>query len=476
MNKHGFVYTVKRGVALAWLLCVALVVVSCQSEDTTSLIPSNSKALMSVDIMQSGLENMVVKMLPSIDGVDYSTPVYGFIDAGGMFGVAVALDDAERVEGALQQLQKEGKCGKIEQKFDAKWTLLKSGFLLGLKDNRMLIMGPVVASDKESLRVYMKQCFERKSDESIVGTPLFDKLSELKGGVAVVTPLSMIPSYGKVPFRLLLPTDVKSEDVLLSAVLTNGADGMQIEGTLLGSSATTQQKLDKAVQSKITDALLDDDIYHAENAFYLITGQEGKALVEALKSDKDLRLKLTGLNLNIDADMMMRAINGNVRLSATLTEGTPSFNLLGVLENTDFLKDVSYWKTSLTDGAKLVDEGPNAYCLSGGGMQLHFGVEKTADGKSLLYARTKTEGAEQTDVDVLSGGMKAAQKKYNKDAIVGTKLFAYLNVANLLQGLDDGEKLPIVSDLLGNVGAVTISSKTGTDVSIQFWNNVAETK
>jgi hypothetical protein len=164
MNRHEFVRTLKEGVVVVWLLCVAVMVTSCQSEDTTSLIPANSKALMSVDVMQNGLEKMVSKLLPSIEGVDYSTPVYGFIDANGMFGVAVALDDEEQVESTLQRLCKEGKCGRIEQKFDARWTLLKSGFLLGMKDDRMLIMGPVVAADKESLRVYMKQCLKRGSD------------------------------------------------------------------------------------------------------------------------------------------------------------------------------------------------------------------------------------------------------------------------------------------------------------------------
>lgn len=474
MNRHEFVRTLKEGVVVVWLLCVALMVTSCQSEDTTSLIPANSKALMSVDVMQNGLEKMVSKLLPSIEGVDYSTPVYGFIDANGMFGVAVALDDEEQVESTLQRLCKEGKCGRIEQKFDARWTLLKSGFLLGMKDGRMLIMGPVVAADKESLRVYMKQCFERKSDESIVGTPLFDKLSALKGGVTVVTPLSMIPSYGKVPFRFLLPTDVKSEDVLLSAVLTNEAGGMKIEGMLTSNSPTIQQKLDKTPQGKITAPLLSNDIYSPENAFCLVTNQEGPSLVEALKSDKDLRLKLTGLNLNIDADMMLRAIRGNVQLAVTVNGGTPAFNFLGVLENSDFLKDVSYWKTSLTDGARLTDEGTNAYCLSGGNMQLHFGVETTADGEQRLYARSNTTGEGQAGDGALSPGVKAAQAKYNKETIVGSKLFAYLNVANLLQGLADGEKLPVVSDLFGNVGAVTIRSKNGTDVSIEFWNN--ETK
>lgn len=477
MNKHKIGCTIKRVCAAVRLLCVLLMVASCSSEDTTSLIPSNSRALMSVDIMQSGVEKMVTKMLPSIDGVDYATPVYGFVDANGMFGVAVALDDAERVESSLLKLQKEGKCGKIEQKFDAKWTLLKSGFLVGMKEQRMLIMGPVVAADKESLRVCMKQCFERKAEDGIVGTPLFDKLSSLKGGVAVVTPLSMIPSYGKVPFRLLLPAEVKSEDVLLSAVLTNDADGMTIAGTLSSNSPTVQQKLDNPSTQKITNDLLDTDLYTPENVFYILTNQKGSALVDALKSDKDLRLKLTGLNLNIDADMMMRAIQGNVLLTAAVHKGTPAFSFTGVLENSDFLKDVPYWKTSLTDGARLTDEGVNAYCLSGANMQLHFGVQNTPSGEQLLYARSTTHGAEETVANLTpSPGEKAAQARYTKEKLVGTKLFAYLNVANLLQGMGDGEKLPVISDLLGGIGAVTIASQDGTDVTIKFWNNETETK
>jgi hypothetical protein len=463
--------------AAVWLLCVTLMVASCQSEDTTSLIPSNSRALMAVDVMQSGVEKMVTKMLPSIDGVDYSTPVYGFVDANGMFGVAVALDDAERVEGTLQKLQKEGKCGKMEQKFDAKWTLLKSGFLVGMKEQRMLIMGPVVAADKESLRVYMKQCFERKEEESIVGTPLFDKLSALKGGVTVVTPLSMIPSYGKVPFRLLLPAEVKSEDVLLSAVLTSGAEGMTIEGTLSSNSETVQQKLDNPGAEKITNDLMDGALYARGNAFFVLTNQKGSALLDALKSDKDLRLKLTGLNLNIDADMMLRAIRGNVALSVAVNGGTSSFSFLGVLENSEFLKDVSYWKTSLSDGVRLTDEGTNAYCLSGANMQLHFGVQEGSDGEKVLFARSKTDGAaEVAGEGVLSPGVKAAQARYTREKLVGSKLFAYMDVANILQGMGEGEKLPVVSDLPGGIGAVTIASQNGSDVTIKFWNNESETK
>ena len=51
-----------------------------------------------------------------------------------------------------------------------------------------------------------------------------------------------------------------------------------------------------------------------------------------------------------------------------------NLSMTAKLGNSDWLKDVGYWKKSCPSGCRIDDAGTNAYCYKGGNTNFYFGV------------------------------------------------------------------------------------------------------
>ena len=84
----------------------------------------------------------------------------------------------------------------------------------------------------------------------------------------------------------------------------------------------------------------------------------------------------------IRRDVLFHHIDGDALVvMPRLGTDTLKLRMCAMLKSKDFLNDVDYWKKSCPAGSKIVDQGKDAYCYVGGGMEYHFGVS----GNMLFY-------------------------------------------------------------------------------------------
>ena len=74
-------------------------------------------------------------------------------------------------------------------------------------------------------------------------------------------------------------------------------------------------------------------------------------------------------------DNIVRSMDGGLVIGV-FGYGQDKMNLsmTAKLGNSDWLKDVGYWKKSCPSGCRIDDAGTNAYCYKGGNTNFYFGV------------------------------------------------------------------------------------------------------
>jgi hypothetical protein len=108
----------------------------------------------------------------------------------------------------------------------------------------------------------------------------------------------------------------------------------------------------------------------------------GSNYINVLRSDKGLRAVLAGLNAAVDADNMIKSIDGDAAIVIKSMKGDKmDYSFAAKVKSDAFLDDVGYWKKSLPSGATLTDFGKDCYHLSTGDWNIFFGVRSN----SVLY-------------------------------------------------------------------------------------------
>ena len=115
---------------------------------------------------------------------------------------------------------------------------------------------------------------------------------------------------------------------------------------------------------------------------WLMCNVQGSTLIEFLRKNPDLRTALLGMNMMVDADQMLTAVDGDVMLELTDVtfllgwSRTPSLRLLAELKDMDFLQQKDYWLKSAAaqSGYRLTESSPQDFCLMANGYSAWFGA------------------------------------------------------------------------------------------------------
>ena len=127
---------------LILLLMAGIAFSSCSGDSYINAIPSDVTAIMSVNTPKSFID---------YKGVDLGSDLYLFEDADGNLGACASLNDADALEKYFDEQSAKGVCEKVQEKRGFRFTLLGNGFLAGFSDNALLLMGPLVQSDKAEM-------------------------------------------------------------------------------------------------------------------------------------------------------------------------------------------------------------------------------------------------------------------------------------------------------------------------------------
>ena len=164
-------------------------------------------------------------------------------------------------------------------------------------------------------------------------------------------------------------------------------------------------------------------------------------LLELLRSQPQLRTALLGLNMAVDVDMMLKAIDGDISIVVPkLDLKNPDVLLMATLSNTEFLGNADDWDN-------VTKISPSDFIAAYEGTQTYFGVKN-----GLLYVATSQQMASQAALQTV-GAMDIPSGKF---------LYASLNAGQIIKSYPGLTMMlsvmPQVRDAVEAIDGVTISA------------------
>lgn len=437
---------------------------SCSGSDYINVIPSGSQAVVSFDMvglsksakLSDSKKSEALKALLHIDdpsecGIDISRKVYLFESPDGSLGLVAKVGDDGDMEDYFNKIAGNGICTKVTKEKGFHWTVLHGSWIVGFSSEAVLVMGPAVGGAQQELRRTMAQYLDEDEDESVKGTPLFDKLDGLQGDVTMVASTAALPEKFVVPFRLGAPQDADPEDVMIAASMQMTDKCLNIEGTTFSFKSSVDKALKDAAKSYLPIKGVYANSIPDNAVAAVMTSFDGQQFIKLLRSDKGLRAMLIGLNTALDVDQMIKSIKGDATLVIPSTKNTNlDYMFAARLTTKAFLNDVGYWKQSLPEGATLTDNGKDSYHFSNKDWNMFFGVRDNnlvVGSNEGLYSCTGRPVSRP-----LSSGII--------DKVKGKKLCIIVNIDALAQ---QKPAVKTVTDILkpvfGNINAITYSIK-----------------
>ncbi len=303
--------------------------------DLAGLVPSDATAIVKVDVKtiieDAGVPKTALKGIDNDTGLDFAHPIYAFRRGAGV-GFVAAVDESDEFDEKLsERTQRSGYTfGSI------------GGFVVCHDDERMLCMGPLASlSDKALLDEMVK--IMRFSQQS---SPLLDRLKTHDTPVAAVVSAEALP---------------QSLYAIIDKTTSHGFDTDSLVFEFEGSVSERSIKMsllpvcvadtDDNVMSKLLDTFLPITgtmVYSSpqDPAVWLCMGVRGESMLKKLRLIPKLRTALLGLNMCIDADMMLKATEGDVMVSfPKVSLQKQPWVMLAEVKNTKFMRNRSSWNT-----------------------------------------------------------------------------------------------------------------------------------
>ena len=305
------------------ILGVALVVLltSCTGDAYQNVIPRGCTALMAIDMQEktdkaAGDDAMPMAALFGLEnieqsGIDLSSTVYLFESPDGYFGLAASVRKASLVEQWMTDLQGKGSCKLLPERKGKRFAVLKESWMLAWDNDKLLVMGPVVATQQAELVVQMARYMQQPEKQSIKDTPIFEKLSEMQAPMAFVAQTAALPEALAAAFAIGAPQEADASQVMLAAEMEIG------NGTLLvkGETFSFNKAIDQAIQASQKSLRPMNGKYLArlpQASLTWMSNVEGNAFYTLLEQNKALKGLLTGANVSFDFRQVVNGVDGDM--------------------------------------------------------------------------------------------------------------------------------------------------------------------
>ena len=345
---------------------------------------------------------------PSLTGLDFSVPVYLFQTPNHYVGLTIKVGDDSMLEEFLGVLEKQNICSAVKSHDDLQWTTIMGEFNMVFDDDALLIMMPLEGPGETDLMLALMQMPYEESFAASAGAEKIQKLSS--GDVGAYFNLAAMPSKILEQIKPMIPAGVKYSDVQVVAGLEFIKGEADLKMQLFSDNSKAQKLIDEAA-----DAFQPVDgnylgIIPEGNKMWLSMGLEGDKALEQLKKIPQLQEKILALNMGIDFDNIVRAIDGDVLVVA---DSDGKITLTACLGNTDFTDDIDYWMQSAKEyGIDFRRYDDEQFKISAEGQDVYFAVHD----KDLYIS----------EVPYWLGGYKEKENLLKND-IVGRKMFALID-------------------------------------------------
>lgn len=379
VNSHN-IYNITR---LLFLFAAALFV-SCSKNDYVNVIPARCVALASVDMQKveqahfdgkAVLKTVLGDAAEGETGIDHESRIYLFEAKDGNTGLVARLKSSSDFEKLIELCVAQKKCDAVAKRGEVKFSFFNNTWLVAYDDNAMMVTGPITAADKAETERRVVNYFKQDEEQSVVTSKLYSRLDSIDSPIALVAQADALPDKLVAPFTLGAPKEADASQVMVAAGLSFSGDVLKINGTTYSENKTVDEVL-KASHAKLrpisADVLKSVDTIQTMS---LVLDVDGRDLLPMLQQNKGVQAMLTGLNMAIDMDNIVRSMDGGLVIGV-FGYGQDKMNLsmTAKLGNSDWLKDVGYWKKSCPSGCRIDDAGTNAYCYKGGNTNFYFGV------------------------------------------------------------------------------------------------------
>ena len=441
-----------RSVVWGTLVVFAIMLSSCSGDDYINAIPESSTLLMSTNTAKLtgvGSQQLLKSLLhfKNIDktGIDFSANVYFFEDARYNIGLCAKVGDDDKLADMLQQAG----C-RVEKRRGFRFALLQGNWIVGFSDVSVLLMGPVIPAAIDEMKGQMVQYLKQSEDESIKGTPLMERLQAIDAPMAMVCQASALPEQFITPFTIGAPRDASPSDIMIAASMEVSHGRLLISGQTFSFKKQIDEALKKAQQ---TYRPIKGDYVKTmstSDGMGLFMNIDGKNFHKLIRQNRGVSTMLMGINTAIDMDNIIKSIDGDMALIASGLGNDKLQMMMGAkLGNSNWLKDVAYWKQSVPKGGRIGDWGKNCFYYTGNQTAYYFGVTN--------------------DMQYMSGGSKdealrsirPSQNPINTELqqlIIGNKLVMLIN----FEALKDQKAQAITSmlkPLFGELNTIVYTMK-----------------
>lgn len=327
------------------------------SPDYVKFLPKNLKVITAVDLKKLTAasdfapEALLINGLAIYEvdkvGIEWAQPIYGFLTNENELGLLLPVDDKDDVTNALQKLVEKGHCKEVTKRDEVHWTVYKGRWIVAYNDDAVLVMETESGLEDNKKRQIQK-LFAQSFEESGANTVLFEKAKDATSPVCISANAELI-SFLK-PYMALtqLPGHTNLRDIYLTANLFYEDNKVIAKCEVSSPNEQLNEKLGKVFKNGRTLKETYVDCVPNDAMVWSCVNIDGDELLKVLRKDPVIRTALLGINMCVDADMMIKSIDGDVAytLKDIDEEGNKDYIVRSQIENDDFLSEASYWLES----------------------------------------------------------------------------------------------------------------------------------
>ena len=366
-----------------------------------NVIPEDAKAVMVFDgkelVKQIDFSiSDLIELLKNSDdeekedyGIDFLSPMYGFVSSDNYVCGVFALSDAEACEKSITE---EGYTVESQRGF--KWVYAND-ILTCFDSKKALLMGPVSKGESDGIRGKVVEWMNQGSHD----VPMLSSIMNKKGVMRLRTNLGALPDTYKSQFNMI------SKDINLDKVFFNVAFNVKKKALVLSSEMESEDEgytklvsewssYSRPVQGKQLQTPYEKPLALA------VFNLDGETLCSKLGSMTPyFGMILSQLNMFCNAGLMLQAIDGNVTVAIDDISDSPRFYVNARVKNKNFMQNAAEWGEGLApmDIQCQQVEGDN-YMISNSDTKIFLGVRN-----DMLYFAS--------DYDVAKDGGKFSSLK-----------------------------------------------------------------
>lgn len=372
-------------------ITVAIVLVSAVSayflmrgESARSLVPNNAKAVAVLNmrelIDEAGISVSQLSKVDNKTGFDFSKPVYVFATEDGYVAVAANIDDVNDLENNMSATT--SRKGLVFGNMGS-WVICHD-------DSRLLMVGPLGSLKDESLLDMMCDMMSEQDNNC----ELLDSVEQKSSPFSARINMEIIPRAYRSFVIPNLPNGVNAKDINIDFTTHIQNNKMSLQTSIhsdndriLNAIKESGETL-KEMEGHLLIDCPDDPV------IWMGVGVKGDELLKLLRQNDMIRTYLLALNMSIDLDMMINAIDGDVSISIPrLGMSRQDVLIQATLTNTNFLANAKDWNTgfSAENGVRVEQLTPTKFHLQRENLGFYFGVDINNGNHHVLYATNQSE-------------------------------------------------------------------------------------